>query len=238
MNKPLLSIVIPALNEERYLPKLLESLKAQSFKDYEILVVDALSKDRTVEIAKSHGCRIISCNKRAVGWSRNLGAEAASGKFILFADADVIFQKNALEASLREFQEKDLSGLGFFVSPAEKGIWNSILNIFINLYIGLFQFLTPVPPHGCAVLTTKEIHGKIRGFIEKPVLGEDHHYFRKLAEVKKFRILKSPKIMVSMRRFRSDGTFTYLSKYIITEFHNIRKKDISYDDLKYEFGKY
>jgi glycosyltransferase involved in cell wall biosynthesis len=56
----MISVIIPARNEEKNLPELLESLKNQTYKKkFEIIVVDGKSKDRTREIAKSYGCRVI-----------------------------------------------------------------------------------------------------------------------------------------------------------------------------------
>ena len=54
-----LSIIIPTYNEEEYLPKLLYSINEQNFKDYEIIVADAGSVDKTKEIAESHNCKVI-----------------------------------------------------------------------------------------------------------------------------------------------------------------------------------
>ena len=56
----MLSIIIPTLNEESYLPKLLNSIKKQDFQDYEMIVADAGSKDKTIEIALASGCKISS----------------------------------------------------------------------------------------------------------------------------------------------------------------------------------
>ena len=54
MGKPFFSIVIPALNEEKFLPKLLESLSHQHFCDFEVIVVDGRSKDKTVAVAETY----------------------------------------------------------------------------------------------------------------------------------------------------------------------------------------
>ena len=51
----MLSIIIPAYNEERYLPKLLNCIKKQTYRDYEVIVADANSKDKTRQIAKKFG---------------------------------------------------------------------------------------------------------------------------------------------------------------------------------------
>jgi len=82
----MLSIIIPTLNEEKYLPFLLSSIKEQNFKDYEIILSDAGSEDRTIEIAKSYGCRVVKGGLPAKG--RNQGARAAAGDLLLFLDSD------------------------------------------------------------------------------------------------------------------------------------------------------
>ena len=70
------SIIIPTYNEEEYLPVLLDSIKEQDFDDYEIIVADANSTDKTVEIAKDYGCIVVEGGLPAVG--RNNGAKICS----------------------------------------------------------------------------------------------------------------------------------------------------------------
>ena len=65
-------------DEEEYLPVLLDSIKEQSFKDYEIIVADANSTDRTREIAEEYGCTVVDGGMPAVG--RNRGPEVAKGE--------------------------------------------------------------------------------------------------------------------------------------------------------------
>ena len=93
----MLSIIIPALNEEKYLPLLLKEIKKQNFADdLEIIVADAGSEDKTVEIAKNYGCKIVQGGLPARG--RNEGAKIAQGDIFLFMDADNIYlPKNFLE---------------------------------------------------------------------------------------------------------------------------------------------
>jgi len=66
----MLSIIIPALNEEKYLPLLLKSLKSQNFNEYEIIVVDAGSSDKTVDIAKEYGCKVVKGGVPGAGRNR------------------------------------------------------------------------------------------------------------------------------------------------------------------------
>ncbi len=87
--KPLISVIIPAYNEEKYIHSALSSIKAQSFKDYEIIVVADSCTDRTAEVAKSFGCRVIKVKTRNVGKNRNIGAGKAKADILVFLDADV-----------------------------------------------------------------------------------------------------------------------------------------------------
>ncbi len=76
----MISIIIPTLNEEKYLPKLLRSIKEQDFKEeLEIIVADANSEDKTREIAKKFSCKIVEGGLPAK--ARNEGAKIAKGRF-------------------------------------------------------------------------------------------------------------------------------------------------------------
>ena len=105
----MLSIVIPTMNEEEVLPKLLASIKSQDFDDYEIIISDNFSKDRTREIAESYGARVVDGGMPGPG--RNRGAEAAKGDKLLFLDADVIMP-----------HEKFLSNIVLHLSSFQKMI--------------------------------------------------------------------------------------------------------------------
>ena len=82
----MISIVIPAYNEERYLPILLDCIKKQTYKNHEIIVADANSTDSTRQIAKKYGCKVVKGGMPGIG--RNNGAKAAKGEMLLFLDAD------------------------------------------------------------------------------------------------------------------------------------------------------
>ena len=90
----MISIIIPTLNEEKYLPKLLDCIRKQSYKDYEIIVADSNSKDKTRQIAKKYGCRIVKGGMPAKG--RNNGAKAAKSEILLFVDGVIHFDNDFL----------------------------------------------------------------------------------------------------------------------------------------------
>lgn len=82
------SIIIPAHNEQDYISKALSSIREQSFKDYEVIVVCDDCTDKTKEIAQSFGAKVIEINAHSSGAARNAGLDVAQGEWVLFCDAD------------------------------------------------------------------------------------------------------------------------------------------------------
>jgi glycosyltransferase involved in cell wall biosynthesis len=108
---PTVSIVVPARNEETCLGACLESLLAQKGADFEVIVVDDSSSDRTRAIAESYsGARVISPSPLAEGCSgkcnaAQAGADVAGGEWLLFTDADTVHLPGSLARALAEARE-------------------------------------------------------------------------------------------------------------------------------------
>lgn len=97
---PLISVIIPLYNKEKFIAKTLKSVLSQSFSDFEVLIIDDGSTDKSFAIAKEFTDeRIVFLSKENEGVSatRNLGIEKSSGKFIVFLDADDIWRNDFLE---------------------------------------------------------------------------------------------------------------------------------------------
>ena len=88
---PLVSVIVPAYDEERWIGAALESLLSQDHPHLDIIMVDDGSRDATAEIAGSLGVRVLATNHRGDGAARAAGAEAASGDVLVFCDADEIY---------------------------------------------------------------------------------------------------------------------------------------------------
>lgn len=101
-----ISIIIPTLNEEKYLPRCLSSLINQSRKEIrEIIVVDGGSTDETVEVARKYSDKVLVKPGQAVGASRNIGATTAKGEILAFIDADTTASVDWLEEIVRSFHD-------------------------------------------------------------------------------------------------------------------------------------
>jgi glycosyltransferase involved in cell wall biosynthesis len=117
MKSPSVSIITPVYNEEKYLPFCLSSLKEQSFRDYEVIVIDDGSTDRSSRLAQDFGARVLVQSHQGTGEARNLGAKQARGKILVFVDADMKFDKDFLSylvkpilegKTIGTFQEEEL----------------------------------------------------------------------------------------------------------------------------------
>jgi glycosyltransferase involved in cell wall biosynthesis len=231
----MLSIIIPTLNEENYLPILLDSIRNQGFKDLEIIIADAGSKDKTIEIAKGFGCKIIKGGLPARG--RNEGAKVARGNLFLFLDADTILPEDFFEKALKEFKERNLDIASFCLEAKTKSKFKKFLfDTFYNLPI---LILEKILAHGAqAILVKKEIFEKVGGFDEEIKFAEDHSFMRKAKKVVNFGILRKVRVFSSLRRFEREGFIKTYLKYLLAEIYMIFFGDIKKEIFKYKFGNF
>lgn len=104
---PLVSVIIPVYNYDRYLGEAIESVLSQTYPHLEVIVADDESTDQSGEVARSFGNRGVRyCRqlKAGIGPARNLGVELARGDFMAFLDADDRWPKEKIERQLRAFE--------------------------------------------------------------------------------------------------------------------------------------
>ncbi|QIK37374.1 glycosyltransferase family 2 protein [Caldichromatium japonicum] len=99
---PSVSMIIPARNEEKRLPPLLASLKAQDYPNFEVILVDDDSSDRTAELGEAAGCKTLRLKGPEPGWIGKphacwSGAQAAQGEVLVFLDADTVLEPEGLK---------------------------------------------------------------------------------------------------------------------------------------------
>jgi glycosyltransferase involved in cell wall biosynthesis len=233
----MLSIITPTLNEEKYIGLLLESIKKQEFSDYEIIISDAGSTDKTLEIAKKYNCKIIPGGLPAKG--RNEGAKIAKGDVLFFLDADTVLPDGSLQKALDEFNNRKLDLASFCLVPLPQNKFSKFLmDVFYNQPIVLLQSVLPHAAMG--ILFKKELFKKTGGFDEDIKLAEDHYLARQAQKLfsAKFGIIKSTEIFVSDRRFKTDGWVSVGIKYLLCELHLIFIGPVKSDIFKYKFGHY
>lgn len=228
----MLSIIIPALNEERYISKLLNSIKKQTYKDYEIIVADANSRDRTRQIARKFGCRIVEGGLPAAG--RNNGAKAAKGDVLLFIDADCVIEKYFLHNALTEFKKRNLEVAGCYLLPISNRLSYKIMFGIYNLWIFATQFFYP-NASGHAIICSKRLHKRVKGFDEGVMLSEDMDYAKRAGKHGKFRILKRAKVFTSVRRFKSEGRLITGLKLFLSAVYRLLFGEIKTNIFRYKY---
>jgi glycosyltransferase involved in cell wall biosynthesis len=121
---PLFSIIVPTYNEELLLPRLLESLRRQSFQDYETIVADDKSTDLTQKIALKYGARLIVNNGIGEYPSRNAAASIARGSILIFTGADTLMPPDLLKAVAMKFdKDQRLAGIYCPTYPYDAPFW-------------------------------------------------------------------------------------------------------------------
>jgi glycosyltransferase involved in cell wall biosynthesis len=230
-----LSVIIPTLNEARYLPALLHALKHQTRAPDEIIIADADSRDATVEIARMAGARVVEGGKPPAG--RNAGVRAATGDLFLFLDADVVPTRDFIARALAEFHEQRLAVATCLLAPLDERLSDRVVSEMANVYMQMVQF---VAPHagGFCILVRREIHAAIGGFDESLLMAEDHDYVQRAAQHGEFGVLTSVRIPVSSRRLEKEGVVRLGVKYFYCEMHALARWPIRSLPFVYEFGNY
>lgn len=100
------SIIIPVYNVENYIKKCLDSVFAQTEKDYEVIVVNDGTKDNSMDIVKNYDVKIVNQKNQGLSEARNTGLKNAKGEYILFLDSDDYIEKNLLKELNKSIKNK------------------------------------------------------------------------------------------------------------------------------------
>jgi len=204
----MISVIVPAYNEEAFIGKCIASLEKQSLarEDYEIIVSDSSSTDRTLEIAERHSVKIVKCKKRSAGFARNAGARKARGKTLAFIDADTVASRQWLEG-VKEGLEKNIACTG----PIRALERDSLL---LSAYFRWWSFQSkltvklgfPVFP-GFNFAVSRNAFEKAGGFLTKNITTEDFDLSLKLRKLGRVGFNKKMLVFSSTRRFRERSIF-------------------------------
>ena len=214
--QPFFSIIIPTLNEEKYLPDLLHDLTKQTIDNnqFEVIHVDGNSDDKTVDSAKKFKDKIklitLSTKKRNVAHQRNVGTEKATGKWLVFMDAD------------NRLPDYFLDGIRYQVNRYSADIYTTWLNtssqsktentIFrvINLGIAVMNGIGVTTALGAMLIVKPKVFAEAK-FPLNHKLGEDGLFVD--AALEKgflFFTLREPRYTYNLRRVRKEGKLKML----------------------------
>ncbi len=236
-NKPALSIVIPTYNEGKYLPRLLGSIRAQDFKDLEIIVSDAPSKDNTQEIARKFRSKIVTPSSLP-SIARNMGAKVAKADTILFVDADNVLPKGFLSELLKNFGKGNYVCASVFYKPLSSNIFDKATMTFYNGFCWLMQRIKPASAGWCLVIKA-DVFRRIGGFDESLRIAEDFDLVQRVSKLGRFGFMSKPTILVSMRRLEKEGRIAHSIKMVAAVLlQNIIGKKKVQKIVPYEFGRF
>ncbi len=200
----MISIVIPALNEERYLTNCVNSLKNQDwYGEYEIIVVDNGSTDKTSVVANDLGVKVVSCPKRGVVYARQAGAERAIGEIVVQVDADTLYPSNWLRVISEYFSEHPesaaLAGRYDYISPAW---WAPIEHVYRTVLNGVGQLFFHWPPSvsGANFAFRRDAFIQAKGYDPDSLQPDQWGIARRLSRFGKVDFIKTLVVTTSSRR--------------------------------------
>jgi len=215
MKKPLVSVVIPAYNEENYIANCLKSVLAQDFpkKDYEVIVVNNNSTDNTANLVKKYfpQVKLITEKKQGVVFARIKGVAEAKGEIIAFTDADTLLPSDWLKKITHAFSHPQIVGVGGHIKLFPPTPLTHFIQFTANLSFSLFKTF---PGSNMAFL--KKAYLVCGGFSPKINIAEDVYLASKLKKIGRIKILPDNKILTSSRRSNLFNYLPFELKYLAT----------------------
>ena len=211
-----ISVIVPTLNEEKYITRCLRSLMRQTYEgDYEVIVVDGGSTDKTVELAEDLADRVL-VRPGPAGFARNEGARNASDDIYAFLDADTMASTQWLENMEESFNSNCyVSCVTGPTYPYEGNRWDHVAYIIVTQWLSRISAkvgLPHVPGFNCAYRKTP--FWKVGGFDEKRRLSEDIILSTKIRKEGQVRFSKDMVAYTSLRRIKKHG-YPYLTTFYV-----------------------
>lgn len=205
----MLSIVIPAYNEEKCLPATLESIgeALRGIASAEVIVVDNESTDATREIAAGFGAKVVAESVRNIARVRNAGAASARGDVLVFIDADTLVPPDLFKRMIELTADEKVigGGVGVRYEPVPKQAW-------LRLYILMFQYIGRLLKWrgGAAQFCRTPAFRELGGYDETIYVGEDIEFHWRLAKLargsgRRVEFIEHPAVSTSPRRFEHLG---------------------------------
>lgn len=183
----MISFIVPAYNEEKYLAPTLASIHEAARvvgEPYEIVVADDASADATAAVAEAGGARVVAVQKRQIAGTRNAGARAARGEWLVFVDADTQVNEAVVRGVVEAFRAGAAGG-GAGVRFLDGPPW---IHRGVRVLTVLFRWVRWAA--GCFVFARRDAFEAIGGFDEEYYASEEIHFSRALKRQGRFVVLR------------------------------------------------
>jgi glycosyltransferase involved in cell wall biosynthesis len=172
-DEPVVSIVVPTLNSERFLEKCLRSIREQTYRNVEVIVVDNCSKDRTREIAEKYADLVL-----LKGYERsaqvNFGVGYAHGKYVYRVDSDFVLEPNVVEEAVNKCEHYGFGAICVHnTSDPRVSFWARVRKLERDCYAG-------DELNVAARFFRKDVFEKVGGYNEELVAAEDYDLHNRL----------------------------------------------------------
>jgi glycosyltransferase involved in cell wall biosynthesis len=218
LHKPLVSVIVPALNEEKNIGECLQSVCEQTFKNFELIYVDGGSTDDAIKIARKYADLITYDKGKGPAFARDIGASEARGKYLAFMDGDSRAKHDWLEHIVRDLNE-GFVGVGGYVKPKSTRFLHKFMywlswSIWprITAALGLYQFNGA----NCAFRKTTFMH--VGGFSKRLSFLEDVDIALRIKKCGRLKFDTKMIVYTSTRRLEQrgylDNFFMYVNAWI------------------------
>lgn len=241
MTNDLYSIIIPCLNEEKFIGKLLYTLSTQSDQDFEVIIIDGKSDDKTIEVINKFSSllpqmRIVVSDKRGASYQRNLGAKEAKSGHLLFLDADSRLDADYIRDFKDEVRKSHSDIATAYIWPDSKNPLDWFFWLGGNLVIDVARYAWPFAP-AMNMYLSRSLFEKMEGFRTDIKVGEDADLLkRSIASGAKYSVLKKPKYFTDVRRLKTEGHMGYMVKMMLVAWQAHRRGSFAKVDVEYKMG--
>jgi glycosyltransferase involved in cell wall biosynthesis len=207
------SVIIPAYNEEVWLPRALTAMRVAmaGVQDRgELIVVDNNSTDRTAAIARDFGATVVFEPKNSISRARNAGAAAARGRYLIFMDADSTPSPDLLVKVIANLAPGDCCGGGALFAL------DDTTHRFAGRFVEMFNRVAAEHSYapGCFMYCRRDAFEGVGGFDERLYAGTDRYLSRRLKRWgrrhgRPFRVITDSVVTTSSRKLERPGTYVF-----------------------------
>ena len=213
-NNPLVSVVITTRNEEKNIENCLRSIQNQTFKNIELIVVDNYSEDKTAEIARRYTTAVFFKGKERSS-QRNYGAQVATGKYLIYLDADMILNPVVIEECVEKCERENFDALYVPERIVGNGFWIKVRDFERSFYTGTVI--------DAVRFIRTDVFKKVGGFDESLIGPEDWDFDRRIRKIGRTGIINaviyhneglfSMKMYLKKKNYYTNGIKNYIRKW-------------------------
>jgi glycosyltransferase involved in cell wall biosynthesis len=222
----MISVVIPTYNEEKNIERCLKTLNEQTLPrdQYEIIVVDGQSTDRTIEISKKYADKVIQQVSEGVGGARNDGVKVAKGDVVVTTDADCVPHDRWLEIAKEHFENETVIAVTGFLEPLESQDLKKhevylykLLFLISNYLLIIFSYIGYYHLCGANSAFDRNTFLEIDGYQDLPY-SDDIEIYKRLKEQGKIVLDSRMKVLYSIRRIKKMSLKKYIYQIVKNDF--------------------